>query len=53
MPCGPSDLSDDHDGIGCERLLLAHFTVDGFAQEIGVTVVARVLLDHVHDDPAQ
>ena len=33
--------------------LLANEPVDGLAKEVGVSVVPRVLLDHVHQDPAQ
>ena len=32
--------------------LVAGGAVDGLAEEVGVPVVPRVLLDHVHEDPA-
>lgn len=33
--------------------LLAGLSVDGFAEEVGVAVMPRVLLDHVEHDPAK
>ncbi len=35
------------------RASLADDAVDPFAEEVGVAVMARVLLDQVHEDPAQ
>ena len=37
----------------CRRRLIADRPVDELANEVGVAVVARVLLDHVDVDPAQ
>ena len=36
-----------------ERSVVAGAAVDAFAEQVGVAVMARVLLDHVGDDPAQ
>jgi hypothetical protein len=35
------------------RSVIAGAAVDAFAEQVGVAVMARVLLDHVGDDPAQ
>ena len=35
------------------RSVVAGAAVDALAEQVGVAVVARVLLDHVGDDPAQ
>jgi hypothetical protein len=32
---------------------LARLTVDRLADQVGVTVVAGVFLDHVHEDPPE
>ena len=38
---------------GSSTPLLPRLAVDGLADQVGVAVVAGVLLDHVHEDPAQ
>src|SRR5260370_24522688 len=35
------------------RFSLARLTVDRLADQVGVTVVAGVFLDHVHEDPPE
>ena len=45
---GPVTLADKG-----RRSVVAGFAVDALAEQVGVAVVARVLLDHVGHDPAQ
>jgi len=48
LPRGPRGRTGRH-----PELLLAHAAVDLLAEKVRVAVVPRVLLDHVHKDPAK
>src|SRR5215210_6573537 len=49
-----ADVLDSHGGSypDLERDLLPSRAVDGLAEQVGVTVVPGILLDHVQGDPA-
>ena len=50
---GSAVLGVDHCAHAARWASLAGGAVDRLADEVGVAVVAGVLLDHVHEDPAQ